>query len=201
MVVDVSSAAASERQYTYRVDHSMYGEIGTYRNNVRVSGNDTAIDTEADIRISLLGIILYRQHASRIERWTGDRLVYFHGVTVENGKATQIDGRAEADRFIVTSPTGTVTAPATIRLANPRSVGALSGDVILMPDTGFVTNMNVSGGEETSLVIDGKVNQAQLYQIETGIGIRYDAWVDDHGMPVKFDIRDGLSIITFTLVR
>jgi hypothetical protein len=201
IVVGVSPVTASEQQHSYRVEHSVYGEIGIYRDNVRVNGSDTAIETEVDIRISVFGIILYRQHASRVERWTDGRLIYFHGITLENGKTTQIDGRAEADRFIVNSPAGRTAAPAQIQVANPGSAGTLSGNMILMPDTGLVTNMSVSGGEETSLTIDGKAKQAKLYQIKTGIGIRYGVWVDDYGTPLKFNIRDGPTIITFTLVR
>jgi hypothetical protein len=74
IVASWSSVTSAEPRYTYRVEHSIYGEIGSYSNDVEVSGNATTIATEADIRISVLGAILYRQQASRVERWTGAML-------------------------------------------------------------------------------------------------------------------------------
>lgn len=201
MVAPGPSVASSE-QYTYRVHDSVYGSIGTYSNAVEKDGDATTVTTEVHIKVSVLGIVLYNQDVSRIERWDGDRLVYFHGVTTENGQPVEVDGRAEADHFVVTSPSGTVTAPATIRSANPRLAGAPGGDMILLPDTGLVTKVLTSGGEETSITIDGASSQARRYQIETADGgERYEVWMDDTGTPVMFNIKDGDGTVTFTLVK
>lgn len=197
-----SSAAASQDRYTYRVDDSIYGAIGTYSNDVEIIGDATTITTEVHIRVSLLGITLYNQDVSRIERWVDDRLVYFHGVTTENGQPTEVDGRAEADHFIVISPSGKVTAPGTTRSANPWSAGAPGGDTILMPDTGLIEKVHASVCEETSITIDGTSRRARRCQIETADGQeRYEVWMDDSGTPMMFNIQDHVSTVTFTLVR
>lgn len=197
-----SPAAASQDRYTYRVDDSVYGEIGTYSNDVEIVGDATTVTTEAHIRVSLLGITLYSQDVSRTERWAGDRLVYFHGVTAENGKPTEVDGQAEADHFVVVSPSGKVIAPATIRSANPWSAGAPGGDTLLMPDTGLIEKVHTSACEETSITIDGTSKRARRCQIETADGQeRYEVWTDGSGTPVMFNIQDHVSTVTFTLVR
>jgi len=202
IVATGSPAAAFQQRYTYRVHDSVYGSIGTYRNDVEKIGGATTVTTEANIRVSLLGITLYNQDVSRIERWVDDRLVYFHGVTIENGQPTEVDGRAEADDFIVISPQGTVSAPGTIRSANPWSASAPGGDALLMPDTGLVEKVRAGGCEDASIAFDGTSKQARRCQIETANGrVRYEVWIDDSGTPVMFSMQNDTSKVTFTLVR
>src|SRR3954468_20015901 len=127
------SAPASQR-LTYEVHHARYGNIGTYTNAVEKNGDTTTVTTEAHIRVSLAGIVLYRQDVSRQERWNGDRLVSFHGVTTVNGKPIEMTGAAQGDRFVMMSPEGEIVAPASVRIANPWSANVLRGDTILTPD-------------------------------------------------------------------
>jgi hypothetical protein len=196
------SSAALQQRYIYRAQDRTYGAIGTYSNTVEKSGDATTIATEAHIKVTVLGIIFYRQDVSRIERQVGDRLVYFHGITTENGKPIEVDGRAEGEHFIVTTPSGKVTAPGSIRSANPWSAGMPGADMVLMPDTGLVVKVHASGGEETSIAIDGASMQVRRYQIDTVDGReRYEVWMDDQATPVMFSIQDRESAVTFTLVR
>ena len=197
-----SVAAASERQFSYRVQMAPYGAIGIYRSAVQRDGNETTITTEAHIRISLIGIVLYRMDISRVERRISDRLVYFHGLTTENGKLIKVDGRAAGEHFIITSPTGSVTAPGTIRTSDPWSVGTLGPSIVFMPDSGSVTGVRTSGGEQTSITVDGAAVRVRCYQVNTNDGReQYEVWMDDQRTPVMFNITDRQGTTTFTLVR
>jgi len=200
IVATGSSAAASPRRYTYRVDDSIYGEIGTYSNDVETIGDATTVTTEAHIKVSLLGIGLYNQDVSRIERWIHDRLVYFHGVTTEDGQPTEVNGHAEADHFIVITTHGRVIAPGTIRSANPWSAGAPGGDALLMPDTGLIEKVLANDCGEASVTIDGTSRQARRCKINTEQE-QYEVWMDHSGTPVMFNIQDSVSTVTFTLAR
>jgi len=200
--VAVSSAAASEQRCSYQIHDSLYGMIGVYNNVIDRNGDATTVTTEAHVKVSLLGVVLYNQDVSRIERLVGGRLVSFHGVTTENGKPTEVNGWAEADHFIVTSPSGKVTAPATIRSANPWFAATEGGDTILMPDSGLISKMHASGGEETAITIDGATRQVRQYHIETAGPVeQYEVWMDKDGTPLKFNIKDQDGTDTFTLIR
>src|ERR1700680_1730510 len=74
-------SVSAPQKLVYTVHHSRYGTIGTHINTEEQNGADTTVRTEAHIAVSLVGISFYRQDASREERWRGDRLVSFHGVT------------------------------------------------------------------------------------------------------------------------
>jgi hypothetical protein len=84
---------------------------------------------------------------------------------------------------------------------NPWSA-MLDGDTVLLPDTGVVTKVHTSGGEETSIMVDGAAMKVRRYQIDTIDGReRYEVWMDDQTIPVKFSIQDRESTVIFTLVR
>ena len=181
---------------------SPYGTIGTYHSAKQKNGQETTITTEAHIKVSLAGIVLYRLEISRVEHQIADRLVYFHGVTVENGKSVEVDGKAVGEHFIITSPNGTVAAPGTIRTSDPWSAGAPGADMVFLPDTGAVTRAYMSGGEQTSVTIAGASVQARRYQINLADGReQYEVWMDERRTPVMFNIVDSDGTTTFTLVR
>src|SRR5262245_43532421 len=131
MVASASPASAAFQKLVYEVRHATYGSIGTYTNSVETNGNQTTVTTEGRIRVSILGIVLYRQDFDRVERWVGERLMSFEGLTTTNGRATEVKGKAEGNNFAVDSPNGTYMAPATVKLANPWSELALKGDMML----------------------------------------------------------------------
>ena len=89
--ITAGAAAASEQRLTYTVQTSPYGTIGTYQSANQKNGDEITIITEAHIKVSLAGVVLYRLEVSRVERQIADRLVYFHGVTIENGKSVEVD--------------------------------------------------------------------------------------------------------------
>jgi hypothetical protein len=79
-----TAAAPAAQVLRYHVKHAIYGDIGTYSNTVEQTGDTTTVLTEAHFKVGLLGIVVHREDAQREERWRGDRLVFFHGVTTKN---------------------------------------------------------------------------------------------------------------------
>jgi hypothetical protein len=192
--------AAPSQRLVYAVHHSRYGNIGTYSNAVDRTGDATTVTTEAHIKVSILGVVLYRQDAAREEHWSGDRLVSFHGVTTVNGKPYELNGAAEGDRFVLMSPEGPTVAPASVRIANPWSVNVLRGDTLLTPDRGRIENVQIKGGEDTTVTINGRAMNAKRFEIDRLNGQkRYEVWLDDRGTPVMFITYNPNGSITFML--
>jgi hypothetical protein len=193
-------AAAAEHKMVYSVHHSRYGDIGTYTNSVEKSGDMTTVTTDAHIVVSLLGVVLYRQDAKRQERWSGNRLVSFHGVTTVNGKPTEITGAAQGDQFVMMGPEGDTIAPASVKLANPWSSEVLRGNTLLTPDRGRMEDVEVKGGEQTTVALNGQQMRAKRYEIDKLNGQkRYEVWLDDSGTPVMFTTYNPNGTVTFTL--
>src|SRR3954465_13476111 len=80
-----AEAASTEReQLRYRVQHSVFGNIGTYTNIVQSVGDTTTVRTTAHFLVTMLGVGLHREDAERTERWQGGRLMSFFGITKKN---------------------------------------------------------------------------------------------------------------------
>ncbi len=200
LIGSMPALSASPERMVYRVQHSRYGNIGTYSNAVEKAGNVTTVTTEAHIAVSILGVVLYRQDVTRQERWNADRLVAFHGVTTVNGKPYELTGSADGDRFVLMSPDGPIVAPASVKLANPWSADVLRGNTLITPDRGRIENVQVKTPQETSLAINGHATRTKHYEINRLDGTkRYEIWLDDQGTPVQFITYNPNGMVTFTL--
>lgn len=184
----------------YHVKHSTYGDIGSYSNTIEPDGDNTTVLTEAHFKVSLLGVALYREDAERTERWSGARLVYFHGITTKDGKSVELSGEESGDGFVITSPRGTVTAPGDVHPANPWSANFLDSGTLMRVDVGALEPVRVSGGEAASLTIDGAALPVRKYEIDGKS--HYKIWLSEADqVPVMFSVDDDGAEVTFTLTR
>jgi len=204
LLVGVSGGAAqavaeAPHELVYDVKHSVFGDIGTYSNLIESSGGIITIKTAAHFLVKALGVGLHREDAQRVEQWQGNRLMFFHGVTVKNGDTTEVTGKADGNNFVITSPLGTITAPGSIKPANPWSSRSLDSTTMMRVDSGKVEPVTVSGGGETNVTIDGATVQAKEYEISGAT--HYKIWIDKHDIPVMFVVDDDSGQVTFTLKK
>jgi hypothetical protein len=195
-----SPASAALQKFVYQIRHSTYGSIGTYTNSVETAGDNTTVTTAGRIRVSILGIVLYRQDFDRVERWVGERLMSFQGLTTTNGRSTEVKGEAEGNRFAVSSPNGSFVAPADVKPANPWSDVVLMGATMMTPDRGLLEDVKIRPAEMTELAINGSKVRARRYEIQRLSGEkRYEVWLDDEGTTVMFNVNTRRGLVTFTL--
>ncbi len=189
--------AAAPIQLTYRVTHSTFGNIGTYTNTILPGSGGTTVQTRAHFEVRMLGVNLYREDAQRTEHWQGNRLVSFEGVTSKGDATTAIRGEARGSVFVISTPHGTVTAPGTVHPANPWSANFLGSNTMMRPDDGRLERVQISAGEPAVISLDGRAVVTRKYQV---VGTtRYDVWLDNQGIPVKFVADDSSGTVTFTL--
>ena len=190
-------AFAARQVYEYRVIHATYGDIGTYTNVVDRTGDEVRVDSELHVAVRILGIVVFRQEARRSEYWRHDQLVAFDGVTVTNGDKLEIRGEARDGGFAVSTPAGTVLAPANIHPSNPWSSMILNADTMMSTRTGKVTRVHVTGGEEEPVAFNG--NTRRLHQYEIVSDKHQFVWFDDRGVPVAFRTEDNGHPVDFVL--
>ncbi|MBV9554009.1 MAG: hypothetical protein JO032_14605 [Alphaproteobacteria bacterium] len=193
-------AAAETRQLVYDVKHSVFGDIGTYTNLIETSGAIITIKTVAHFLVKALGVGLHREEAQRVEQFQGDRLIFYHGVTVKNGDSIEVKGQAKGNNFVIDSPSGTITAPASVKPANPWSVRSIDSTTMMRVDTGKVENVKVSPGHDTNITVEGASTPAKEYDV-TGPSNNYKIWFDKSDVPVMFQVDDDSGKVTFTLKK
>ncbi len=200
----VTSAAADPPDaptvMEYKIRHAQYGDIGTYTNVIRTTGNEVEVQSTLRIAVKLLGLTLYREEGERRERWRGNRLVSFHGTTDKNGERLAVTGEARGDVFVVTGPWGTGEAPLDVQPSNPWSARMLNATTMMSTTTGKLFPARVHGGEEELITFfDGKPQR--LRQFEIFSDKREFVWLDQRDIPVAFGTEDGGVRVEFVLTR
>jgi Family of unknown function (DUF6134) len=187
------------RELDYNVKHSVFGDIGTYSNTIETAGAVTTIKTTAHFKVTALGVGLHREDAQRVEQWQNGRLMFFHGVTVKNGETTEVKGQASGSNFVINSPLGQVTAPGSVKPANPWSKESIQSSEMMRVDSGKVEKVTVSAGGETNVSVGGASTPAREYDISGAT--KYKVFIDNHDVPVMFVVDDDSGQVTFTLKK
>ncbi len=184
--------------YTYSVEHALYGHIGTFSDTVAQNGDVKRIDSKLRVAVRILGIVVHREEADRVEVWRGDRLVSFHSVTTVNGHPIEVTGEARPDGFAITSPSGTTVAPGNIYPSSPWVAHLADGPALMMSTkTGKLLPVTTLGGEQTQVAVRGNDVPVHHYQFITDK--RQDVWVDADGVPVRFRTEQSGKPIDFVL--
>ena len=195
----VSAASTLTQELRYQVQHSVFGNIGTYTNVVQSLGDVTTVRTSAHFLVKVLGVSMHREDAERTERWQGGRLLSFIGTTKKNDETTEIKGEKSDHGFVIKSSLGTFIAPATVQPANPWSAQCLNSTTMMRVDNGKIEQVRVAGGSDTTVAINGASIPVRQYQIDGTR--RYKIWFDRNNTPVKFVVDDDSGEVTFTLER
>ena len=193
------AAAQSSAQFVYRVNHSKFGDIGTYTNTIEPSRDGTTVKTKAHFEVKLLGVRMYREDADRTEHWQGNRLVSFRGVTDKGDGPLEVKGEARGNSFVINSPQGTINAPPSVHPANPWSSNFLHSNTMMRPDDGKLEQVRIGGGQETTVKIDNANIPAVKYEVDGST--KYTVWLDSRGVPIKFLVDDDTGKVTFTLAK
>lgn len=195
----VQPACADPQVYEYRVEHPLYGDIGTYTNIVHTTGDTADVETHLDVVVKLLGIVVHRQEAERREHWQHDRLTLFHSVTNTNGHELDVDGVARGNAFVITSPAGTITAPANVRPSNPWSPAILSANSVMSTKSGRVFTARLEDVKDEVVTVDGKPERLRRFDVYTDK--LQTVWLDEHNVPVAFRTEEDGAPIDFVLMR
>jgi len=191
--------AEGSAQFVYRVNHSVFGDIGTYANTVEPSRDGITVKTRAHFEVKMLGVRMHREDAERTEHWQGNRLVSFHSVTNKGDGPMEVNGEARGNSFVITSPQGTITAPWSVHPANPWSSNFLHSNTMMRPDSGKLEQVRIGSGQETAVKIDNATIPAVKYEIDGST--KYTVWLDSRGVPVEFVVNDDTGKVTFTLAK
>jgi hypothetical protein len=196
------AAAAASQTYVYAVEHPTYGNIGSYTETIDTERDVTRIDSELRVAVKVIGIVVHREQASATELWRGTRLASMQTVTEINGARTEVSGAMNRDAFVVTSASGTRTAPAEVAPSDPWMLTGIGHGVIVSTRSGKVECVNVTGGEAAALTVEGMRLATRHFQVDSpSQADRFDIWLDGNGVPVRFRSREKSGdLINFVLV-
>src|SRR5579859_704159 len=195
-LVTCTSATAAQQSYVYAIIHPVYGEIGTFTRTTHQVANTTTINSQLRVAIKLLGAVVYREDADGAETLRDNRLVSFQNITQTNGTRMEVRGESHGNTFVVSSPSGTVTAPADVAPSDPWFVRPTGPRDMVSTKTGKVVHARVSDGARTTISFNGVSIPARHFTIVSDN--RQDVWLDSHDVPIMFRTEvDGTPIDFF----
>ncbi|MBV9521831.1 MAG: hypothetical protein JO010_03505 [Alphaproteobacteria bacterium] len=193
-----AAAAAPDQTYVYEVEHPQYGNIGTYSDTVEQIGDQRRIDTKVRVAVKVLGIVMFRQEADRSELWRGDHLVSFHSVTVTNGDKIEVTGEAKNGGFLISSPAGTVLAPANVYPSSPWAAAMPQPAMMMSTKTGKLFPVRVADAGQPAIVsLYGSPVEVRHFAFQTDK--HQDVWMNRRGIPVRFRTEEDGTPIDFVL--
>jgi len=190
-------SSAAPRTYSYTIEHPSYGDIGVYSDTIDESDGMRRVTTRLRVAIKVLGIVVYREDADRTEIWQGDRLMSFNGLTTVNGVPKVVRGEARGNGFVITSPSGTVVAPANIYPSSPWSVNLPKPDSLLSTDDGHVTHASVSNEGMSIVSINNFKISLRHFVVHSDNW--QEVWSDPSGVPVRFRTERRGALLDFVL--
>jgi hypothetical protein len=199
--VSPAAAHAAAQTYSYAITHPVYGAIGTYERSSGEAEGLTRANAHLKIAVRVLGVVVRRETSDQTEVWRAHRLISFQSLTSTNGRRSTISGAAGGDRFVVTSPSGTETAPADVVASDPWSLNRMGHGTVVSTRTGKVSPVDVTGGEPETIVLHGVSEPVRHFHVNTAAQPnKWEVWIDRRGVPIKFRSIETGGAIDFTLV-
>jgi hypothetical protein len=106
-----AAAQPAAAEYRFRVLREG-SQIGTHRVTFASAGGEATARTDVDIAVRLAGITVFRLTHRFAETWAGDRLRLATSRYDRNGRATEMEARADGNAVLVRGPEGALRLPA-----------------------------------------------------------------------------------------
>jgi len=202
LAVGVSPIAAKTppQIYSYAISHPMYGSIGTYDRSSKDDEGFMRVDAHLRIVVRVLGVVVRRESADQTEVWRARQLISFQSLTSTNGRRSTISGAAAVNGFVVTSPSGTESAPSDVVASDPWSLNRIGPGTVVSTRTGKISAIEVTGGEPETIMLQGVPEPARHYHVNTAAQLnKWEVWINSRGVPIKFRSLETGGAIDFIL--
>jgi hypothetical protein len=169
-------------------------DIGSHELVFRRDGERLDVDIAIDLKVTFLGVALYRYSHRARETWQNGRLIALESATDDNGTPYKIVGRGNEAGFAVSVGGKESVFPADALPSSHWNPAWLDGKPLINTQKGEKIDFTVADrGEETVATASGSL-PARRFAIAGDL--RKDIWFDAAGRWVKtrFDAPDGSSI-------
>jgi len=139
--------------------------IGYHRFQLIHNGEQKQLLTEANFKVKLLFINLYKYQHRNTESWQGNCLTGIEAITNDNGKPYSVFGRQEGQQFVVSSGEARDALPSCIMSFAYWNPDFLNQPRLLNSQTGEYIDVTISEPVEEQLKVRGKAVPALRYQL------------------------------------
>jgi hypothetical protein len=174
MIAAISGLPAHASDWNFQV--LLDGKpIGSHRFQVTEQGPATTLLSEADFRVTLFAVPLFRYRHVSHESFQGDCLRSLEASTDDNGTRQDVRGSATDSAFLVTTRQGVFTLPSCVMTFDYWNPRILQQSRLLNPQTGDYVPIVVTRLGSENLVVDGKPVPADVFMI-TAHAMKIKLW-------------------------
>ena len=184
-VSGMTPAHAQDKPQTlvFRVEHRLFGEVGTVNVEIRPSGSATQVTTSIDVRASAFGITVRRMTGECREVWADGQLLSFASTITTDGQIETVQAVFDGTLIAVNTGGALRYAPRGTQPAIPWSSHFVGATAVLSPESGRISTIEVVDLGEELVKLDTKRTPARHYLIR-GVGEQH-VYFDRTGMPVE----------------
>jgi hypothetical protein len=166
--------------------------IGSHHFQVTGQGGHTNLLSEADFKVTVLAVPLYRYRHVSHESFQGNCLQTLTASTNENGTRQEVRGSLNASAFVVTTPRGATRLPSCIMTFDYWNPRILQQSHLLNPQTGEYLPVLVTHLGSEVLAVEGRSELAETYLIVAD-SIKIKLWysADEHWLALESPTPDG----------
>ncbi len=153
-------------------------EIGHHHFSLTRDGEQERLATEADFKVTLLKIPVFRYRHDNVERWNGECLQQITSSTDQNGTEFRVEGQATDRGFQVKTKSGEQQLPACISTFAYWDRDFLQRERLLNAQTGEYLDVDVAYLGEKPLPEDEDIRQGHHYRL-TAKQLDIEVWYSD----------------------
>lgn len=188
------ASAGSETDLRFRVllDDE---PIGQHRFELSRDGDTREVISQADFKVRVLFMDLYRYRHTATERWRGGCLVSLDARTDDNGAIETVDASRSGDSLLVRTTRSEQLYRGCVRSFAYWNPEILEGGRLLNAQTGeYLPVLVVPMGEER-IVVNGASRSAKRYRL-TGEEVAIDLWYtpDNQWVALESRLDDGYRL-------
>jgi len=170
------AAASAAPETTLRFRVLLDGDpIGQHRFELRGSGETREVVSQAEFKVRLLFVDLYRYRHTATERWRGDCLESLSAHTDDNGEVEVVAAQRSGGGLAVNATRSQGWHGGCVRSFAYWNPGILQGGRLLNAQTGEYMPVRVLALGEERIPVRGRLEPARRYRL-IGEGVEIDLW-------------------------
>ncbi len=190
----LASSLPATREWNFQV-YLGDSAIGHHRFRLIEEDNQVTLVTEADFKVRLFFFTAYRYQHVNTEIWRGDCLHRIESHTDANGRILNVQGTQEPAGFRIRKPEMQEPVQGCIKSFAYWNPDILEEDVLLNPQTGELTDIDVQLQAEETLRVQGREVPARRYRLQTR-DLALDVWYssDSEWLALESTTKDGRTL-------
>ena len=182
----------------FRVEHQLFGDVGTVKTEIRREGSATHVRTNIAVRVTALGVTLRKLTGECDETWENGQLMRFAGAIVTDGDIEEVHADFDGTRMVVEVRGNRFYAPRGTQPANPWSSQFVTAKTVLSPESGRVSAIEIVDLGNALVNLGSEQVPARHYLVR-GEGQEH-IYFDRAGTPVKLVLEHSGGTVTLLRV-